>query len=144
MLVAFLFVACASETPAAPEDGAPPAGKISGEPILERPIVLGSVDTPTVERVVGAAHGPAVTRPCGYDVGVAIVLPPSLRRELHSVEDEVRWARELTPEQRLAVVAAVCRDAVTVLNMNANAARVLELRDPVPASTVAALLRLRL
>ena len=76
MLSALLLIACALEAPTPPaasapptakagaaaepspaaEDDPPPAGKISGEPILERPIVLGSVDTPTVERVVGAAR----------------------------------------------------------------------------------------
>jgi hypothetical protein len=77
-----------------------------------------------------------------YALGMAFVLPPSLRRELHTVEDEVAWARGLTPEERLRVVAAVCRDAVTLLNMNPEAERVLALRDPVPASTAAALRRL--
>lgn len=70
-------------------------------------------------------------------------LPPSLRRELHPIEEEVAWARGLSPEERLAVVALLCRDNVTLLNMNPRRERVLEMRDPVPPSTVAALARLR-
>ena len=72
-----------------------------------------------------------------------IRLPPSLRKELHPIEEEVAWAKGLTPEERLAVVALVCRDAITLLNMNPNRERVLEMRDPLPTSTVAALARLR-
>lgn len=72
-----------------------------------------------------------------------IALPPSLRRELHPVEDEVAWARALAPEERLAIVAALSRDAVALLNMNPRREAVLARRDPLPASTVAALARLR-
>jgi hypothetical protein len=72
-----------------------------------------------------------------------IELPPSLRRELHSVEDEVAWARSLTPEERLRVVASLCRDAMILLNMNPNRDKILAMKDPLPPSTVAALARLR-
>lgn len=75
---------------------------------------------------------------------MAFVLPPSLRKELHPLEEEVSWARSLTPEQRLAVVAALCRDTVTLLNMNPRRDAVLALRDPVPESTRQAMARLRL
>lgn len=74
---------------------------------------------------------------------MAIQLPPSLRRELHSIEEEVAWAKGLKPEDRLAVVALLCRDSVTLLNMNPRRDRVLEARDPVPPSTAAAFARLR-
>ncbi len=74
---------------------------------------------------------------------MAIQLPPSLRRELHSIDEEVAWAKGLNPEERLAVVALLCRDSVTLLNMNPRRDRVLEARDAVPESTVAAYARLR-
>ena len=75
---------------------------------------------------------------------MAFTLPASLRRDLHPVDDEVAWARSLSPEERLRVVAALCRDNLILLNMNPHRARVLAMRDPVPASTSAALQRLRL
>ena len=74
---------------------------------------------------------------------MATTLPPSLDRDLHTLEEEVAPARALTPEQRLAVVASVCRAAMHVLRMHPKRERVLALRDPVPASTRAALRRLR-
>lgn len=78
-----------------------------------------------------------------YKRPMPVVLPPSLRKDLHPVRDEAAWARSLTPEQRLRVVAALCRDALTLLNMNPQRDRILAMRDPLPASTVAALKRLR-
>jgi hypothetical protein len=74
---------------------------------------------------------------------MAFTLPPSLRRDLHSLEAEVEWSRGLTPEQRLVVLAGLCRDALDLLNMNPLRDRVLAMVDPVPPSTVAALKRLR-
>lgn len=73
---------------------------------------------------------------------MGIQLPPSLRRELHPIEEEVAWARSLAPEERLAVVALLCRDNLTLLNMNPKRERVLPMRDPLPPSTIAALARL--
>jgi hypothetical protein len=70
-------------------------------------------------------------------------LPPSLRKELHPLEDEVAWARAQTPEQRLRVVAALCRDTIILLNMNPHRDAVLAMRDPLPDSTVRAMARLR-
>ena len=74
---------------------------------------------------------------------MAINLPRSLRKDLHSISEEVAWARTLTPEQRLAVVELLCRDSVTLLNMNPHRERILERKDPLPASTLVALKRLR-
>ncbi len=62
-------------------------------------------------------------------------LPKSLDRRLHSVHDEVAFARSLSPEQRLLVVARVCRSARAILNLNPRRERVLALRDPVPETT---------
>ncbi len=53
-------------------------------------------------------------------------------------------ARELTPEARLIVLQAVCRTSMTLLAMNPHRDRILETRDPVPPSTVAAMARLRI
>lgn len=74
---------------------------------------------------------------------MAFQLPPSLRKELHPIEAEVAWARGLTPEERLRVVALLCRDSLTLLNMNPQRQRILDSSDPLPASTLAALARLR-
>jgi hypothetical protein len=73
-----------------------------------------------------------------------IALPPSLQRDRHPLAEEVAWAKRLSPEERLAVVAALCKDAVTLLNMNAKREVVLTMRDQVPESTNRALARLRL
>ena len=71
-------------------------------------------------------------------------LPPSLQRERHPLSEEVAWAKQLTPEERLAVVAALCRDTITLLQMNDRRDLILAMRDPVPESTVRAFARLRL
>jgi hypothetical protein len=85
----------------------------------------------------------AASRSLCYDNDMAIVLPPSLMRDRHPVSEEVAWARSLTPEQRLEVVAMLCRDTVKLLALNPKRDRVLSMRDPVPDSTVRALARLR-
>lgn len=64
-----------------------------------------------------------------------IDLPPSLDASRHPLAEEVAFAKSLTPEQRLAVVAQVCRAAWTLLSMHPKRDRVLALRDPVPEST---------
>jgi hypothetical protein len=74
---------------------------------------------------------------------VPLTLPPSFDRNRHGVDEEVAWARTLSPEERLAVVASLCRDAVQLLLLNDKRDRVLSLRDPVPESTKRALARLR-
>lgn len=71
-----------------------------------------------------------------------ITLPASLRKERHTLQEEVAWARGLSPEERLAVTASLCRDVVTLLRMNIKRDRVLALRDPCPESTRRALARL--
>jgi hypothetical protein len=70
-------------------------------------------------------------------------LPPSLDKDRHTVAEEVAPVRALTPEQRLVLVASVCRSALALLNLNPKRDRLLALRDPVPASTRAAWKRLR-
>ncbi len=68
-----------------------------------------------------------------------ITLPASLRKERHTLEKEVAWAKALSPEERLAVTALLCRDVVTLLQMNPKRDRVLALQDPLPESTRRAL-----
>ena len=70
-------------------------------------------------------------------------LPPSLQKGRHSVAEEVAWAKQLTPEERLRVLAALCRDVVALLQMNERRDVILASRDPVPESTRRALARLR-
>ena len=74
---------------------------------------------------------------------MAIELPPSLDPRRHPLDEEVAPARAMTPEERLVVVASVCRAAMLVLRMHPKRERVLAMRDPVPESTRAALRRLR-
>ncbi|MEQ1502489.1 MAG: hypothetical protein ABMB14_09665 [Myxococcota bacterium] len=75
---------------------------------------------------------------------MAITLPRSMDPQLHSLEEEVARVRGLTPEQRLRLVALVCRSTLSVLNLHPKRDLLLKLRDPVPESTRAALRRLGL
>jgi hypothetical protein len=70
-------------------------------------------------------------------------LPPALDKSRHSIDEEVAFARSLSPEQRLGVLAAVCRADLQLLLLNRHRERLLAHRDPVPSSTVAAFRRLR-
>jgi len=72
-----------------------------------------------------------------------ISLPPSLRKERHTIREEVAWAKGLSPEERLQVLASLCRDAVLLLQMNPKRDRILAARDPLPESSRRALARLR-
>lgn len=73
---------------------------------------------------------------------MAIVLPPSLDKERHPLEEEVAFARALSPEERLRIVAMVCRSALHALILHPKRDVVLRTRDPVPESTRRALRRL--
>lgn len=72
-----------------------------------------------------------------------ITLPPSLRRENDPTVEKLAEYRDMTPEQRAAVTAAVCRTAAALLAMHTDPTRVLEFQEPLPPSSVAALRRLR-
>ena len=74
---------------------------------------------------------------------MTLVLPPSLDKDRHPLEEEVAHARSLGTEDRLRLTARVCRAALRVLNMHPKRDRVLALRDAVPESTRLALRRLR-
>ena len=71
-----------------------------------------------------------------------ITLPPSLNRDLHPVAEEVAPYVEMTPEERLAIVAALSRDSIALLNLNPHRDEILTTRDEVPESTRRALRRL--
>lgn len=70
-------------------------------------------------------------------------LPPSFNRERHGLAAEVAFARSLTPRQRVDIVALVCRAAIQELSMNARRDALLAQREPLPASTLVVLRRLR-
>ncbi len=74
---------------------------------------------------------------------MAISLPRSLQKELHTVEKEVAHVKDLTPEERLHLVALVCQASLKILKLNPLQEKVLAMRDPLPESTIAALHRLR-
>lgn len=72
MMLLFAVLACGSppvEAPAgtvaapeaAPAEEAPPAGKIGGEPILPKPLVIGGIDASAVEEGI-APHRDAITK----------------------------------------------------------------------------------
>lgn len=73
-----------------------------------------------------------------------MLLPPSLRRENDPTEEKLAPYRDMTPEERVAITAAVCRSAAAMLALHADRQRILDLQDPLPESTLAALRRLRL
>lgn len=60
-----------------------------------------------------------------------------------SVAKEAAPYRELTAEQRSALLAAACRAAARQLASRADRQRILAYRDPLPPSSVAILRRLR-
>jgi hypothetical protein len=66
---------------------------------------------------------------------VALTLPPSLRTERHSVEDQVVDTRDLPAEQRLHWLAMACRISVKLARPRPDAKRLLTWRDEVPDST---------
>ena len=71
-----------------------------------------------------------------------ITLPPSLRRELHPIAEEVAEYRDMPPTQKLRILDALCRDAMVQLAMHEDRERLLDWQAPLPGSTVAALRRL--
>lgn len=63
--------------------------------------------------------------------------------DLRSVHVEAAPYVEMTPEMRGALMGAACRAAAKILRARADAARMLEYRDPLPESSRIALQRLR-
>lgn len=73
----------------------------------------------------------------------AMQLPGWVIDDAASIREEAADYIELTPAQRGAILAAVCRAGVRLLRARADAAKVLEHTDPLPSSTIEALARLR-
>jgi hypothetical protein len=71
-----------------------------------------------------------------------ISLPPSLDASKYTISKEVAFARSLTPEQRLVILARVCRASRKILELNTKRDWVMKQEDPLPASTIAAIKRL--
>ena len=72
-----------------------------------------------------------------------IDLPASLDRNVQTLDREVMDARAMTPEERLRCVALACRAAIDLLAFNVHRERILATQDPLPASSVQLLARLR-
>lgn len=72
---------------------------------------------------------------------MAITLPPSLVAD--PTAEKLEPYRHMSPEERLVITAAVCRSAAALLALHPDPHRVLDLQTPLPASSVAALERLR-
>ena len=70
-------------------------------------------------------------------------LPRWVLSDEESVWQETAQARQMTPDQRVAVLAAVCRSSARLLAMNDRRDYVLTHPDPVPQSSLDALARLR-
>jgi hypothetical protein len=70
-------------------------------------------------------------------------LPRWVVSEEESVWRETADSRRMTPDERLAMMAALCSAGAKLLSMNDRRDYVLKSRDPLPASTVEALSRLR-
>jgi hypothetical protein len=70
-------------------------------------------------------------------------LPGWVVDDAQSVRDEVAHLIGTTPEQRWRLAVLCARDALWALRAGGNAAHALAHEDPLPASTVAALARLR-
>jgi hypothetical protein len=70
-------------------------------------------------------------------------LPGWVQDNVSAVRDEAAPYREMTPERRRQALHSACRAAVHQLASRADRERILAYRDPLPASSVAALRRLR-
>jgi hypothetical protein len=70
-------------------------------------------------------------------------LPGWVVDDATSVREEAAPYRDLAPAQRARHLAAVCRAGARLLRARSDAAIVRDYRDPLPASTVRALARLR-
>jgi len=74
---------------------------------------------------------------------MSVQLPPSLDKEVHDLPDEVKFARSLTPEQRLEILAKACSTTQKLLRLNKQGAQLLKRKEALPASTIAAFRRLK-
>jgi hypothetical protein len=89
-----------------------------------------------------SATHPLLAGSC-YDVGVLAKLPGWVIDNATSVRAEVaEWAR-LTAAERWRLARLCTEDAMWATRASGNAERILDHVDPLPASSVAALARLR-
>lgn len=70
-------------------------------------------------------------------------LPGWILSNEQSVRREAAAYRDMTPEERLALVAVACEDVASILEMHQDPLRALEFEDRLPASTRRALARMR-
>jgi hypothetical protein len=71
-------------------------------------------------------------------------LPGAFRRtHEEALRDEVAEAAGTTPSERAEILVSLCRLAVEQILQHPDPARVLDYQDPIPASSKAALQRLR-
>ncbi len=78
-----------------------------------------------------------------YSSPVSESLPAFARGDAVSVAYEARDYRDRTPAERAWMVGAACRAAARMIALRDDGDTVLDFRDPVPASSLKALARLR-
>ncbi|MBN2496154.1 MAG: hypothetical protein JXR96_16295 [Deltaproteobacteria bacterium] len=74
---------------------------------------------------------------------MGVALPGWVVDDRESVRREAEPFRDMSPEQRLALVAAACRAMMRMPALRDDRERVLAHEDPLPSSSVRALARLR-
>lgn len=79
----------------------------------------------------------------GYNSGMGDPLPGWVVDDRESVRREAEPFRDMDPEERILLVAAACRAMARLLALRDDRDQVLMHEDPLPASTVQALRRLR-
>lgn len=64
-------------------------------------------------------------------------LPRSLRADVMHARDEAKLApyREMTPHERVKILAAACRTAIISLNLHPDPLEILRMRAPLPESS---------
>lgn len=72
-----------------------------------------------------------------------LVLPPSLRKDLHPVGDEVAEFRDMPLPKKLEILDTLCKDAVRLLGMRRLVGTNQVFEEPLPDSTREALRRLK-
>jgi len=84
-----------------------------------------------------------VTGGSGYDRVVRANLPGWVVDDVTSVREEVAPWRELSPAERWRLAELCARDAIWAVRAGGDPLRILAQEDPLPASTITALARLR-
>jgi hypothetical protein len=97
------------------------------------------------ERTQGAASRQRleVAQKPWQDLSMPTKIPGWVVSNLDSVRREAARYRDMTPEQKIDLVASACRTAATLLDASPNRDHALTLVDPLPPTSAAALERLR-